>query len=117
MTLAPATGSTFKFTPTAIICLALGGLTLLAYYLLTFVTQTELGATTLPTLINSRSNNEVGLTTNGLALIPFAGWLSIFAGLWNLSNTQVSARGGGGDGAGGGVDFRIFRRLRPRLPR
>ena len=90
MTLTSSTESTFKLTPTAIICLTLGGLTLLAYYFLTFVTQTELGATTLPTLTNSRSNNEVGLTTSGLALLPFAGWLSIFAGLWNLSNTQVS---------------------------
>lgn len=90
MTLTATTQKSFSLTPTALICLALGGLTLLAYYLLTFVTQADLGATSIPTLIASRSNNEVGLTTNGLALIPFAAWLSIFAGLWNLSNSQVS---------------------------
>ena len=89
-TLAPTSQKSFSPTPTAIVCLALGGLTLVAYYLLTFVTQADLGATTIPVLTDSRSNNEVGLTTNGLALIPFAGWLAIFAGLWNLTNPQVS---------------------------
>lgn len=67
----------------------LGLLALLAYYLAPFITQPELGATTLPTLTASRSNNELGITTNGLILLLIASVIAIVVGLWNLATPQL----------------------------
>ena len=67
----------------------LGLLALLAYYLAPFINQPELGATTLPTLTASRSNNELGITTNGLILLPIASVIAIAVGLWNLATPQL----------------------------
>ena len=82
------TGSSFQ--PALLIPIVLAVLVFVAYQFLPFVHQPGLGATTIPTLTETRGNNELGLTTNGLALIPFAALVLLFLGLWNLTNAQVS---------------------------
>ena len=82
------TGSSFQ--PALLIPIVLAVLVFVAYQFLPFVHQPDLGATTIPTLTETRGNNELGLTTNGLALIPFAAMVLLFLGLWNLTNAQVS---------------------------
>lgn len=79
-----------RFQPVLLIPLALALLIFVAYRFLPFVIQPELGATTIPTLTETRGNNELGVTTNGLALIPFAALVLLFLGLWNLTNAQLS---------------------------
>lgn len=79
-----------RFQPVLLIPLVLALLVFIAYRFLPFVIQPELGATTIPTLTETRGNNELGVTTNGLALIPFAALVLLFLGLWNLTNAQLS---------------------------
>lgn len=55
-----------------------------AYFVLPFVNQPELGSTTIPLLIENRSNNEFGLATNGLSVIPLAGLAALLLGIWCL---------------------------------
>lgn len=59
------------------------------YRFVPFVTQPELGATTIPTLTETRSNNEFELMVNGLVLIPISAGVIFLLGLWNLANKQV----------------------------
>lgn len=61
-----------------------------AYNYLPFANQPELGATTIPTLIESRSNNELGLMTSGLILMPIAAGVIFMLGLWNIANREVN---------------------------
>ena len=82
--------SSSSFQPVLLIPIVLAALVFIAYQFLPFVHQPNLGATTIPTLTETRGNNEVGLTTNGLALVPFAALVLLFLGLWNLTNAQVS---------------------------
>ena len=84
------TTSSSSFQPVLLIPIVLAVLVFIAYQFLPFVHQPELGATTIPTLTETRGNNEVGLTTNGLALIPFAALVLLFLGLWNLTNAHLS---------------------------
>ncbi|MGB1289039.1 MAG: ABC transporter permease [Aggregatilineales bacterium] len=78
-----------RLTPLTFIPLVLGGLLLVAYYLLPFVTQPELGATTVTTLLASRSNNEVGIVTGGLTLFPIVGLGALILFLWGAVQPQV----------------------------
>ncbi|MEZ4630491.1 MAG: ABC transporter permease [Deinococcales bacterium] len=70
--------------------LLLGILVLMAYYLLPFVNQPDLGPSPINLLTEKRANNEFGLVTNGLILLPVAGVIMLLLGLWNLLNPQLS---------------------------
>ena len=83
------TTTTARFQPVLLIPIVLAALVFIAYQFLPFVHQPNLGATTIPTLTETRGNNEVGLTTNGLALVPFAALVLLFLGLWNLTNAHL----------------------------
>ncbi len=63
---------------------------LLTYQFAPFVNQPELGATTISKLTETRSNNEFKLSTNGFILIPIAAFITLFLGLWTLTNTQLN---------------------------
>ena len=90
MTSRTMTPSTSRFQPLLLIPIVLAVLVFVAYQFLPFVNQPDLGATTISTLTETRSNNELGLNTNGLALIPFAAIVLLGLGLWNVTNAQVS---------------------------
>lgn len=68
----------------------LGVLVFAAYAFLPFVNGPEMGALTPSELTSFRANNELDVTTNGLALIPFAALLAASVGLWTLRNPEVS---------------------------
>lgn len=76
-------------SPIVFLPLILGALMLIAYHLLPFVQQPELGATTLGILTASRANNEFGIVTNGLRLMWFSGLSVLLVGLWNAFNPQT----------------------------
>ncbi|MDQ7033618.1 MAG: hypothetical protein Q9P01_01925 [Anaerolineae bacterium] len=61
-----------------------------AYRFLPFISQPELGATTISVLTESRSNNELGVITNGLILMPIAASVLFLLGLWNFANHEVN---------------------------
>jgi rhamnose transport system permease protein len=81
---------TKTLTPTLWIPLILAVLVFIAFRFLPFVNQPELGATTIPVLTESRSNNELEISTNGLILVPIAAGVLFLLGLWNLSNPQMN---------------------------
>jgi ribose/xylose/arabinose/galactoside ABC-type transport system permease subunit len=60
-----------------------------AYQFLPFIAQPVLGATTAPVLMESRSNNELEIQSNGLILIPISAAILLLLGLWNLANPQI----------------------------
>ena len=60
------------------------------YQLLPFITQPELGDTTITTLTASRANNELEVTINGLILVPITAGTLFLLGLWNLINPQLA---------------------------
>jgi ribose/xylose/arabinose/galactoside ABC-type transport system permease subunit len=62
----------------------------IAYRFLPFVNQPELGATTISVLESSRANNELGIPTSGLILIPIVAGSLLLLGVWNLSNPQLA---------------------------
>jgi len=78
-----------RFSPIVLLPLLLALAVFIAFQFLPFVNQPELGATTIPVLTESRSNNEVGVPTNGLILIPIASGVLLLLGIWNLSNVQM----------------------------
>jgi ribose/xylose/arabinose/galactoside ABC-type transport system permease subunit len=78
------------FSPTLWIPLILALLIFGAYRFLSFVNQTELGATTISELTASRSNNELEVPTDGLILTPIAAGTLLLLGLWNFFNPQVN---------------------------
>lgn len=75
--------------PQTFIPLLLGLVMFGAYMLLPFVTQPELGATTIPTLTAERSNNEVDLATNGLRLLWFAGIAVTLMGVVSIVKPEL----------------------------
>ncbi len=75
--------------PQTFIPLLLGLVMFGAYMLLPFVTQPELGATTIPTLTAERSNNEVELATNGLRLLWFAGIAVTLMGVVSIVKPEL----------------------------
>ena len=79
-----------RLHPLVLLPLILGVMTLIIYQFAPFVIQPDLGATSIPTLTETRSNNEFGLTTNGLILIPIAAGAIVLLGLWTLTNVQLS---------------------------
>lgn len=79
-----------RLSPLVLLPLILGVVTLIIYQFAPFVIQPDLGATSIPTLTETRSNNEFGLTTNGLILIQIAAGAVILLGLWTLTNKQLS---------------------------
>jgi rhamnose transport system permease protein len=78
------------FSLTLFVPLVLAILVYAAFQFLPFITQPELGATTISVLGESRSNNELGVETNGLILIPIAAGVLFLLGLWNFSNNQLN---------------------------
>ena len=79
-----------RLDPLVLLPLILGIVTLIIYQFAPFVIQPDLGATSIPTLTETRSNNEFGVTTNGLILIRIAAGAIILLGLWTLTNNQLS---------------------------
>ena len=77
-------------SPLTFLPLVLGLLALITYQFLPFVNQPILGATSIPTLTESRGNNEFGLSTNGIALLPIGAAAALLLGLWSLTNTQLT---------------------------
>ena len=78
-----------RLSPLQFLPLVLAALVVATYWLLPFVNQPDLGPTTISVLTASRANNELGITTNGLILIPFAAGAMFLLGLWNLANAQL----------------------------
>lgn len=78
-----------RFNPVALIPLILALLIFVTYQTLPFVIQPELGETTIPLLAESRSNNELDVTTSGLILFPIASGVMLVLGLWNLVNREI----------------------------
>lgn len=83
--LKPMTRAWWHYVP-----LVLAGALIVFYVLLPFVTQPELGQTTIRVLTESRGNNELGLNTHGLVLIPLAALGAALFGLWNLLDPRVA---------------------------
>ncbi len=79
-----------KLGSLAALPLVFGALLLFAYLALPFVTQPTLGPSTVAEVNAARENNEFGLETNGLALVPFAALLSLIAGIWGLADAKFS---------------------------
>jgi ribose/xylose/arabinose/galactoside ABC-type transport system permease subunit len=75
--------------PQVFIPIILGLVMLAAYTLLPFITQPELGATTVGVLTESRGNNELGVVTNGLRLLWFAGFTVAIIGLVNVVDPRL----------------------------
>jgi ribose/xylose/arabinose/galactoside ABC-type transport system permease subunit len=91
-----------RFSFTRVLPLALAAVLILAYLVLPWVNQTELGATTASVLTAARANNEIGMTTNGLALVPMGAVLATLGGVWALISSK-SDRAAGILAAAGGL--------------
>ncbi|MEO1663484.1 MAG: ABC transporter permease [Chloroflexota bacterium] len=76
-------------SPVVFIPVILGVLMMAGYLFLPFVTQPELGETTVSVLTESRGNNEVGVITSGLRLLWFAGFAVIIMGAVNLVEPRL----------------------------
>lgn len=77
-----------RFSWLRVLPLLLGAGLLLAYGLLPFVTQPGLGPSTLAVVTAERANNELGLETDGAALILFAAAVTLSAGVWGLTGAR-----------------------------
>ena len=86
MSVAPT--STPRWTPLTILPLLLGVALLVAYWVLPFANQPELGPSTVPTINADRDNNEFELETDGVQLIFFAGLMTLAAGIWGLTDPK-----------------------------
>ncbi len=75
--------------PVNLLPLILGLLALISYQFLPFVNQPDLGATTISTLTAARANNELGISTNGISLLPIGAFAALLLGLWTFSNPQL----------------------------
>lgn len=75
--------------PLVFLPLILGTVMMIGYMFLPFVIQSELGATTINVLTESRGNNEVGLVTNGLRLLWFAGFSGFILGVTNIVEPRL----------------------------
>lgn len=82
--------STSSVKPIHFIGIVLGVLMIGAYIFLPFANQPEFGASTINFITEARSNNELGIITNGLILIPVAGIASVLLGVWNILQPQIS---------------------------
>jgi ribose/xylose/arabinose/galactoside ABC-type transport system permease subunit len=78
------------FSPANVAGLVLAILLLAAYFVLPFVNQPELGATTAPAMLADSKNNELEVPLNGLPLIPMAGIIALVPGLWSVLNPKTS---------------------------
>lgn len=81
--------ATSNRTPVVFIPLILGVVMLVGYFVLPFITQPELGATTIPLLTASRDNNELGVITNGLRLLWLSGVVVTALGAWSIYEPRV----------------------------
>lgn len=77
-----------RFTPLSALPLLLGLGLLVAYWFLPFVTQPELGPSTVAFVSADRDNNVLGLETDGAQLILFGAAVTLIAGVWGLTNAQ-----------------------------
>jgi len=77
--------SAIQFVPVVLALLVLA-----AYVFLPIVHQPELGPSTARFLLNDRSNNEIGIVTNGLVVIPLAATAALVMGIWNLFSVNVT---------------------------
>ncbi|MEM9951104.1 MAG: ABC transporter permease [Chloroflexota bacterium] len=78
------------FALTLLIPFVLAVIIFAVYRFAPFIIQPELGSTTIALLTESRSNNEFGVMTNGLVLMPISAGIIFLLGLWNLANHQVN---------------------------
>ncbi len=78
-----------RLTVSHFLPIVLAVLVFVSYRYLPFVNQPDLGATTIPMLTETRSNNELGLPTDGLVLIPIVAGATLLLGLWGLTNPQL----------------------------
>lgn len=76
-------------SPLVFVPLVLGALMLAAYFLMPFVNQPELGATTVPTLTANRDSNELDVVTNGLLLLWLSGFVTMLLGAWNIADPRI----------------------------
>lgn len=77
-----------SIAPIAFVGIVLGIVMLIGYLALPWINQPELGPTTIAQLTAERSNNEFGLGTNGMPLIPITGAMALLAGIWNVFNPK-----------------------------
>lgn len=75
--------------PAQLLPFALGLASLLAYAFLPFAVQPGLGPTAIPELTAARANNELGIETNGLILLPLAGAVVLLLGGWSVVNPRL----------------------------
>lgn len=80
---APQT-QTIGFALTRALPLSLTVVLIVAYSYLPWVNQPELGPTTASVLTAARANNEIGMTTNGLALVPLGAVIAALGSIWAL---------------------------------
>ncbi len=73
-----------SLSPMDFVLLALAVLLVLAYVLLPWANQPEIGPTTIATMTASRDNNPLELPTEGLLMIPVGAGIALLVGLWNL---------------------------------
>jgi ribose/xylose/arabinose/galactoside ABC-type transport system permease subunit len=62
----------------------------IAIQFLPFVNQPELGATTIPTLMASRANNELEVPTSGFIMFSIVSAALLLMGVWNAFNRQLT---------------------------
>lgn len=77
-----------RFSPLSVLPLVLGAGLLVAYWFLPFVTQPELGPSTVAFVSADRDNNVLELETDGAQLILFGAAVTLIAGVWGLTNAQ-----------------------------
>lgn len=75
-------------SPLSVLPLVLGAGLLVAYWFLPFVTQPELGPSTIAFVSADRDNNVLELETDGAQLILFGAAVTLIAGVWGLTNAQ-----------------------------
>lgn len=76
-------------TPIVFIPFLLGVAMLIGYFVLPFINQPELGATTIPLLTADRGNNELDVITNGLRLLWLSGVVVTALGVWSIYEPRV----------------------------
>lgn len=79
-----------QITPLTLLPLLLAVMIFFVYQVLPFITQPELGDTTITVLSAARANNELEIPINGLILVPITAGALFLLGLWNLVNPQLT---------------------------
>jgi|GEM_PF-230797 len=93
---------------TRVLPLILTVVLIFTYLTLPWVNQPGLGATTAGLLTAARANNEIGVMTNGLALVPLGALLAGLAGVWALVSPKSDRAAGLLAAVGGGFGLQSF---------